>query len=387
MSKFELLSSWNHKLNTENEFRTTEKPQKSPQKIKQFKNALEDSNKKKNFVSSKFNKIPKKYQGENIKENHDEENSKLFSNCNCVGKYPFNNTESITIANNNTNENNNIINTNYTTERKIFEITNTKSDNTKTNIQNSDKNQNIKSKKDKLILEILNSWNLPIGLQLQIDQYGLKNSLRNKKDKITYFGYQTEEELEAKPCIDYLLGPKNQEYDEQFIGKHFKIEFHDDTKKYYIKDLGKGFGTFIKLIDEIRIKDNMLINIGETFIVFSFNFENENELMIKIFTGDEQTNTYTFSKDNQTCILVGRDSTLCDVVIDDKMLSRVHCCINYKDKEIKNGLSSKNWYLKDGNMKGKKSTNDTWCYAADETEITDKMIFKTNHNLFKCIYN
>ena len=91
---------------------------------------------------------------------------------------------------------------------------------------------------------------IPIGLQLHIDQNGLKNSIRNEKDSITYFGFQTEEELNSNSYIDYLLGPKDQEYDEQFIGKYFQIRFDWDTKNNYIKDLVAGFGTFIKLISD-----------------------------------------------------------------------------------------------------------------------------------------
>ena len=255
------------------------------------------------------------------------------------------------------------------------------------NKENSDNknSQNciIKEKKEKpcLDLEVLNSWNLPIGLQLHIDEFGLKNSLRNEADGITYFGFQTEESLNTNPYIDYLLPPKDQEYDEQFVGKHFQIRYDNDTKTYYIKDLGNGFGTFIKLNDEEKIKDNLLINIGETYIVFSFNIDNEKELIIKLFTGEEQCNTYSFNSDNQKCIIIGRDSSLCDVIIEDKMLSRIHCCVNYKEKD-----NQKGWYIKDGNLKGKKSTNDTWFYSAEETPIYDKMIFKTNHNLFKCLY-
>ena len=92
-------------------------------------------------------------------------------------------------------------------------------------------------------------------------------------------------------------------------------------KQYYIKDLWNGFGTFIKLVNKTKIKDNLLINIGETYIVFSFNNEYENELMIKLFTGDKQSNTYIFNSDNQPCIIIGRDSSLCDIIVKHKMLS------------------------------------------------------------------
>ena len=370
---------------------------------------IKDVNKKNKFI---FKSTPSK-------NNNDDKNNQIEYNCNCIGKYSYKNTEAITIINNNTNENNEI-NTYFTTYGKITdknEITNSKTNNSKKQLKEnrldekdiikenktknsinslSKKKTNEKTEKNKkndiskeskkenenncLDLEILNSWNLPIGLQLHLDEFGLKNSIRNKGDGFTYFGFQTEESLNTEPFIDYLLGPKDQEYDEQFVGKHFQIRYDNDTKKYYIKDLGNGFGTFIKLINEQKIKDNLLINIGETYIVFSFNNDNENEIIIKLFSGEEQQNTYTFNSDNQKCIIIGRDSYLCDIIIDDKMLSRVHCCINYKEKGEEKG-----WYIKDGNLQGKKSTNDTWFYSAEETLIYNQMIFKTNHNLFKCL--
>ena len=372
------------------------------------------------IISKAFNQDIKSkeylYKSNTIKKGNNIENKPVEFNCNCIGKYTYKSTEATTIINNNTNMNdNNPINTYYTSDLKTrskTETTNnnrismnktqkmtinesknainkktTEKKNSLINKENSDnknsQNSIIKEKKEKpcLDLEVLNSWNLPIGLQLHIDEFGLKNSLRNEADGITYFGFQTEESLNTNPYIDYLVPPKDQEYDEQFVGKHFQIRYDNDTKTYYIKDLGNGFGTFIKLNDEEKIKDNLLINIGETYIVFSFNIDNEKELIIKLFTGEEQCNTYSFNSDNQKCIIIGRDSSLCDVIIEDKMLSRIHCCVNYKEKD-----NQKGWYIKDGNLKGKKSTNDTWFYSAEETPIYDKMIFKTNHNLFKCLY-
>ena len=349
----------NQKIATENEFQNINNKKRAKRKINNINNIIKDTNKNKeekeikDIEDNKYNDFILKTEiSKNENRLNTQGNNQVSFNCNCIGKYSYKNTEAITIINNNTNENN-IINTFYTERKSInkTDLTNNKICNSKikkNNINNenfsiNDKktknstisknktnkttnsnlnNNNIleqkknESEKEKLCLdlEILNSWNLPIGLQLHLDQYGLKNSIRNEKDSITYFGFQTEEELNTNPCIDYLLGPKDQEYDEQFIGKHFQIRFDWYTKKYYIKDLGNGFGTFIKLINEEKIKDNLLINIGETYIVFSFNNENEKELMIKIFTGDEQCNSYLFNMDNQTCIIIGRDSSLCDVM-------------------------------------------------------------------------
>ena len=381
------------------------------------KDYLKNKSDKKIKVENKKNKFI--FKSTPSKNNNDDKNNQIEYNCNCIGKYSYKNTEAITIINNNTNENNEI-NTYFTTYGKITdknEITNSKTNNSKKQLKEnrldekdiikenktknsinsiSKKKTNEKTEKNKkndiskeskkesenncLDLEILNSWNLPIGLQLHLDEFGLKNSIRNKGDGFTYFGFQTEESFNANPYIDYLLGPKDQEYDEQFIGKHFQIRFDNDTKKFYIKDLGNGFGTFIKLINEEKIKDNLLINIGETYIVFSFNDNNENELILKLFTGEEQRNSYIFNCENQKTVIIGRDSSSCDVIIDDKMLSRVHCCINYKENDKEKG-----WYIKDGNLEGKKSTNDTWFYLAEDTLIYDQMIIKTNHNLFKCL--
>ena len=429
-SKLELISSplsknfhQNQKIATENEYQSLKGHQRPTKKFNKIKNIINENSKKKEKEENKYNDLILK--SENTKSDnisYTGGNNQVSFNCNCIGKYSYKNTEAITILNNNTNENN-VINTYYSTERKTIDktsTTNNKINNSKTKKEKNCTNFSLKDKKQKtfttsnkntinkknsnistnkntkenlndknenekeklcLDLEILNSWNLPIGLQLHIDQYGLKNSIRNEKDGITYFGFQTEEELNTNPYIDYLLGPKDQEYDEQFIGKHFQIRFDWEIKKYFIKDLGNGFGTFIKLINELKIKDNLLINIGETYIVFSFINENENELMIKIFTGDEQCNTYSFNNSNQKYIIIGRDSSLCDVIVEDRMLSRIHCYVNYKEED-----NNKGWYIKDGDTKGKKSTNDTWFYSAEETLIYDKMIFKTNHILFKCIY-
>jgi hypothetical protein len=45
--------------------------------------------------------------------------------------------------------------------------------------------------------------------------------------------------------------------------------------KYFIKDLGTGFGAFIKLQAETILKNNSLINIGESYLVFTIGEEEE----------------------------------------------------------------------------------------------------------------
>jgi hypothetical protein len=45
--------------------------------------------------------------------------------------------------------------------------------------------------------------------------------------------------------------------------------------KYYIIDLGNGFGTFIKLQSENILKNNTLISLGESYIVCTLGIEDD----------------------------------------------------------------------------------------------------------------
>ena len=214
----------------------------------------------------------------------------------------------------NTNEatlsNTNLFGQNSVNQNKTINNNNIFNYNEKLIITNENNNSFIEKNDNcdiNLVLEIMTSWNLPEGYKLTIkNKYGLDNSLLkgNLKEKnIVYFGFQREEDLNSNPNIDYLLYPKEDFYDNKYIGRHFQIRYDEDNKLYYIKDLGFGFGTFIKLIKNIKIKDNFLINIGETYIVFSLikeetkenenkneNNEKENDknsINIKVFSGDE----------------------------------------------------------------------------------------------------
>jgi len=318
------------------------------------------------------------------------------------------NTNEATLSNTNLNQHNSL-NINKSLNHYVS------NNNDKLIVVNENENENENNTKisnfgeNNLILEIMTSWNLPEGYKLTIkNKNGLENSLLKRKanrkgknkDKekekeesnIVYFGFQREDDLDKNPNIDYLLYPKEDFYDNKFIGRHFQIRYDTKEKLYYIKDLGFGFGTFIKLTKDIKIKDNFLINIGETYIVFSLNkneeenennkeIDEKNKINIKVFSGDEKCDNYNFDCFSNPTIIIGRNE-YCDVSIDDKMLSRVHCSVYFVDSEKE---EEGGWYLKDGNLEGKKSTNDTWFYSAEETLIEDKMIFKTNHNLFKCI--
>ena len=258
--------------------------------------------------------------------------------------------------------------------------------NIKINFDNYIRNNKEQNKKYKFLdLEVIHSWNLPRGLKIHIKEGILENSLRKENDGKIYFGFQEDiNNPKEKIFVDYLLIPKENEYDSKYIGKHFQIRYDEKECKFFLKDLGSGYGTFIKLYNSTKIKNNLLINVGETFIVFLINEEDEennNNLILKIFTGKEQTKIYEFFPNKNNIIIIGRDKSN-DVYIEDKMLSRKHCHIYLKNNE--NNKNEYIWFIKDGDINGKKSTNDTWLYSMEDNLIYDQMIFKTNNNMFKC---
>ena len=164
----------------------------------------------------------------------------------------------------------------------------------------------------------------------------------------------------------------------------FKIYYNSANETFYLMDMGVGYGTFYKIEEETIIKENNIINIGESYLIFSFNKINEDEnqeikeddLFLKIYSNDGQYEPIIMQKADDKVYKLGR-SEKCDVVIKDKMLSRVHCILYYLYN---------NWYIKDGNEKGNESTNGTWLYALEEIEIKEGMRFKSNSCNFICNY-
>ena len=225
-------------------------------------------------------------------------------------------------------------------------------------------------------------------ISIEINPLGYSNSKR-KKDGITYFGYEKEGE---ENNLDIIINPAdNETIDEKFIGKHFQIKFNPEDLNYYLKDLGHGFGTFIKITDWVEIKNNFLLNIGENYLVFSLGSENENNisencviknnqndsiLNVKIFSSNPKKNNVTFTSNNSP-FTIGRKVEN-SIYIEDNMLSRIHCTVKFNNNK---------WYIQDGdeeNGERKQSTNGSWVYAFEDCLITDKMIFKAFHYIFEC---
>ena len=260
--------------------------------------------------------------------------------------------------------------------------------------------QKLVNKADKLEIEIINSLSENSNSKIEINSLGMvQGSKRKAKDGITYFGLIDEDNSyidtnnNNNQDVDYIINTNEiiNEENNNLLGRHFRIRFDINTMKYYIKDLGRGFGTFKKIINKAKIKDSYLLNIGNSYIVCTFGVDEyyqegmgiedgDKTLNIKVFSEIPQTEPHFFNPKQFKRVYIGRDIS-CNIIMDDSLLSRVHCTIEYNDEE--------GWVIYDGKIdddesKNKQSTNGTWLYLIEEIPIEEGLIFKNNKNAFEC---
>ena len=249
----------------------------------------------------------------------------------------------------------------------------------------------IKNKAPKLELIIVESLFLDENLKIKINATGLETgSLRNKKDGFIYFGLLSPIDENINKKIDFNTGNNdiiNSKNDIHY-GLQFRIKFDIDEYCYYIKDysFGNGYGTFMKVYQEMKIKDNTLINIGNNYIVLTFGVdelepeendtidENQKILSVKVFRGELVNYSYVFNQSQINKILVGKAEN-CNIVLNDDLLDNIHCVIEFKNK--------KGWMISDGYDK-KNSENGTWICLSEETKVFEGMLIQSNQNIYKC---
>lgn len=91
---------------------------------------------------------------------------------------------------------------------------------------------------------------------LRINAYGLEGSLRGKRDGVTYIGSDPSEGNDFAIPKDISLGRK-----------HLMIRFNASTSKYYLKDLGEGTGTFVRIDVPVLLRHGFIISFGESHLV------------------------------------------------------------------------------------------------------------------------
>lgn len=140
------------------------------------------------------------------------------------------------------------------------------------------KEENMKNDISPKILRliILESKSLPVNSILIINSLGLEGSLRNGQDGIVVFG-------KSKPYsnnIDFLL-----QKEEGINDRHFEIKYDDISDNYFLRNVKKS-GVFIKIDNEIEIRDNMIISFGINHILMSIiDYDLKSVIKFKIIYG------------------------------------------------------------------------------------------------------
>ena len=251
----------------------------------------------------------------------------------------------------------------------------------------------------KLELKIIESLYFKEGFTIKLNSLGLIGpSLRDVKDGNTYFGIIPLNDEQNSKKIDFStwnnenkenLNNNDKENIPVNYGRQFLIRFDLEENCYFIKDcsFGSGYGTFMKVIDEMKIKDNTLINIGNNYLVFTLGVdeldpeendinqqEKEKVLSVKVFRGELTNYSYAFNQSQINKIYIGNNEE-CNIVLNDNISDEYQCSIEYKK-----GIG---WVINDG-YNGNKSENGTWISLSEETKITEGMIIQSNQNIYLC---
>ena len=143
------------------------------------------------------------------------------------------------------------------------------------------------SKSSALELTVINEGNLPKHTRVVIGPQGMRDGLRQEADGCTYFG--SKKKHYGKVVNDYVVPLPSAEDCDSHRGSHFLIHFNTDARSYWLRDLGKSFGVFLRLDYALALTDNMMINAGASFVVV--NILDATRVSLRVFSGNEQGKT------------------------------------------------------------------------------------------------
>lgn len=189
----------------------------------------------------------------------------------------------------------------------------------------------------KLILEVRDSPSGQVGKTFQLTPAGVKESTRIADGKMMIGS--------DKRVCDIVL-----EGDEEVGEMHCVIEFQAQKRAYYLKDLGDGNGTFIKIEDNQAIATGDIVHFGDSHArVMVQEQASGSSLTLQFYEGPLAEQECSFRQSQQP-VSIGRMKT-CTLSIDDLKLSISHCFLTH---DVLSG-----WMISDGDG-SKRSANGTW---------------------------
>lgn len=220
----------------------------------------------------------------------------------------------------------------------------------------------------RLEIKVLDGTLLSPGETFKISPSGLEGSIRGVSDGEVYFGGVAK--VKETVVNDYVLP------NEEGVGnRHFLVKYHSVERKYTIRDLGEGTGTFIKLTTKLLLRDNYILSFGENhMIVHHCEVINQEEakITVKFIDGPKSDQVFQFHS-QESPLKIGRQGD-CQIRFEDNSLSRYQCLLTYE--------TGTGWFIQDGDGH-KTSTNGTWLFADFAFDIFDRLVFKAGQSLFE----
>ena len=232
--------------------------------------------------------------------------------------------------------------------------------------------------------KLLLTGDLFYGKEIIINDSGMINSKRNKKDGYTVFGLNNSVDVTGKLNNDFVINfkkdPEEMGNVETETGKVFEIKFNKNKKEYTLYFINPYLYLYYKINNFVYFypgKEYFLF-VGKIF--FSINIEKKNnEQIINIQVDntckenenpEEINKKYSFNE-NKAIIKIGRID--CDINICEKCISKIHGIIEFSK-------INQRFYYKDMN-----STNGTTLLIrkGDFVKIKGEMNFKLEDVSFK----
>ena len=214
---------------------------------------------------------------------------------------------------------------------------------------------------------------------IEIDKFGMKNSMRQKQDGVTIFGYRIDGENPNNPLYDCYIDlnvvkkENNKRRKKRDAGKVFEIYLDRKEKVFVLNFVHQSLLLYYKIANFLSFeldRDYYLI-LGDIFLAINVKKAinpNEKIINIQVEVEDEKPKKYTFEQKDAP-IRIGRAN--CSVEIPKPSISKLHSTIEFTDN---------NFIYKDA-----KSTNGSTLLIKEDDilKIKGEMNFKLEEISFK----